>query len=506
MKNKIVKAFVLFGMLGIFVTVKPTDTFAKTVDTVKIEKGTVVYTGNDFLAIRKGASTSSEMIGKLTKNCGAVKTGAREGDWVEVTSGEIKGWVYEKDTISGKDLQKYVLDNLKDIDVDVVTKKVTGQYQEKEDTKEDINYTLKGVLQRDGITLYQTPTLTEKRQDKKAKKDFVRINEDGTRIRSKESTKDSLVYGLENKGIDFSYIGETDNWYKVSYKGKDAYIRKDCAKKIVKEVELNNIANVDYIVNAMYQIENVKDGITKITIKDKDYYVSTDDVYYIYLKEDDCKATNIVGKEMSYDLSKSLKGSYKVDVTNPSSDTTLQMYMSKDDCYLEASFDEAEEYEEQKKNGKSDSDLDLNQITDKTKSQYKDKYNYVWDNSSTDERNDIINYACQFLGNPYRYGGTSLTHGIDCSAYCMKILQHFGIDIGRDSNTQYTEKRGKNIDAKDIQPGDLIYYSSNGGKSTYHVVMYLGDGKCINASCRKYGICISNINYEDICAIKNYID
>ena len=80
----------------------------------KIEKGTVVYTGNDFLAIRKGASTSSDMIGKLTKNCGAVKTGAREGDWVEVTSGEIKGWVYEKDTIYGKDLQKYVLDNLKE--------------------------------------------------------------------------------------------------------------------------------------------------------------------------------------------------------------------------------------------------------------------------------------------------------------------------------------------------------------------------------------------------------
>ena len=79
--------------------------------------------------------------------------------------------MYEKDTISGKNLQKYVLDNLKDIDVDVVTKKVTGQYQEKEDTKEDINYTLKGVLQREGITLYQTPTLTEKRQDKKAKKD-----------------------------------------------------------------------------------------------------------------------------------------------------------------------------------------------------------------------------------------------------------------------------------------------------------------------------------------------
>ena len=496
MKNKIVKLFVLSVAVGVFISVKPTDTYAKT--KVRIENGTVVNASDKAIYIRKSADAKSEKIGKLKVNSGAVKTGTQKGDWIEVTSGEIKGWLNTKDVITEDKLEDYVCDNIKDFDVDVVTKKITGQYLEKKDLKSDaLSYERKGALQIEGIKLYLTASLKDK-QTTTTPKDFVVIEEDGTRIRSKANLTDSLVYGLENKGKAYSYKGEENGFYKITQDGKDAYIKKDCAKKITKDVPLSNIANVDYIVNAMYTATPLKDGITRITIEDKDYYVSTDDVYFIYLKNIDCKATNIVGREQIYDLDGIGKNTYGVSITNPDSDTTVKMFMPKDDCYLEASFDEAEEY--------NDKDYDLSIVSDTTKSIYKNKYNYVWDNSSTDKRNEIINYACQFLGNPYRYGGTSLTNGIDCSAYCMRILQHFGIEIGRDSNTQYRESRGKQISAKDIQPGDLIYYSSNGGKTTYHVVMYLGDGKCINASCRKYGICISNINYSDICAIKNYID
>lgn len=479
-------------------------------DKIKIAKGTVLYIGNDFLAIRKDATTNSKMIGKLTKNCGAVKTGGRKGSWVEVISGELKGWLYEPDTISGAELQKYVKENIDQLDIDVVTKNITGQYQTKKDLKDDVLlYSINGLLQKDSIKLYKTASLTNTRQDKVGYKDYVVITEDGTRIRNNPSIEDSLIYDLRYIGEEFEYIETVEDWYKIKYNDKEGYIRNDCAKKITKEVELNNVAKVDYIVNAMYEVETLEDGITRIKIKDKDYYVSTDDVYFMYLKDTkECTATNIVGSDLAYDLNSITKTTYKVDVTNPVSDTKISMYMPKEDCILSASFEEAEEInevEEQKNNGK-DSKYELNLIDIKTRSKYKNKYDYVWDNSSTDERNEIINYACQFLGNPYRYGGTSLTNGIDCSAFCMKILQHFGKSIGRDSNTQYKESRGRKIDAKDIQPGDLIYYSSNGGKTTYHVSMYLGDGKVINASCRRFGICISDINYGDICAIKNYID
>lgn len=502
LKNKIVKGLLILSAVCGLLAIKPTDIYAK--DIIKVEKGTILYNGNDFLAIRKSPNTSSEMIGKLLPNSGAIKTGKVQGDWIEVVSGEIQGWVYEKSTITDEKLQEYVLDNLNDFDIDVVTKRITGQYKTKKDLKEDnLNYTEKGILQSDNVKLYKTESLTDKRQDKKAKKDYVRIIEDGTRIRSNNSRTDSLVYSLENCNTDFEYIDETENWYKIKYNDKEAYVSKDCAKKIVKEVELNNIANVDYIVNAMYNVEQEENGITKITIKGTDYYVSTDDVYFLYLKDNECTATNIVGKEAIYDLNNIGKKVYCVDITNPSSDTTVQMFMPKEDCILEASFEEAEEIDE---NNSDNTNNDLSNIDDKTKSKYKDKYNYEWDNSSTEQRNDIINYACTFLGNPYRYGGTSLTNGIDCSAYVMRIYQHFGIQIARDSNSQYKESRGKKIDAEDIQPGDLIYYSHDGGQTTYHVVMYLGDGKCINASCRKFGVCISNINYDNICAIKNYID
>lgn len=496
MKHKLVKCLVFLSILAATpVTAKAT--------TVHIEKGSVVNATDKAVYIRKCANKDSDRIGKLKPNSGAVKTGKELGNWIEVTSGEIQGYVNKNDVIEGKQLQDYISDNLKDFDVEVVTKKVTGQYLTKKNLKGDIlDYEKKGTLQKDGIKLYKTAKLSDK-QTATQEKQFVLVTEDGTRVRSKASIEDSVIYGLINKGDEFAYLGEENGFYHIKVDGKEAYVRNDCAKVITKDVPLNNVAAVDYIVNAMYDIENKGNDITKITIKGKDYYVSTDDVYSVYLKNTECKAVNIVDKEQTYDLADVGKSTYKVEISNPDSNTTINMYMPKDSCYLYASFEEADEFEEVKHNSDA---TDLSKVSDTTKSIYKDKYNYTWDNSSTDERNEIINYACQFLGNPYRYGGTSLTNGIDCSAFCMRVYQHFGISIGRDSNTQYTESRGKKIKAKDIQPGDLIYYSSNGGESTYHVVMYLGDGKVINASCRKYGICISNINYDDICAIKNYID
>ena len=146
LKNKIVKGLLILSAVCGLLAIKPTDIYAK--DIIKVEKGTILYNGNDFLAIRKSPNTSSEMIGKLLPNSGAIKTGKVQGDWIEVVSGEIQGWVYEKSTITDEKLQEYVLDNLNDFDIDVVTKRITGQYKTKKDLKEDnLNYTEKGILQ-----------------------------------------------------------------------------------------------------------------------------------------------------------------------------------------------------------------------------------------------------------------------------------------------------------------------------------------------------------------------
>lgn len=104
----------------------------------------------------------------------------------------------------------------------------------------------------------------------------------------------------------------------------------------------------------------------------------------------------------------------------------------------------------------------------------------------------VVNYAAQFVGNPYVYGGSSLTNGADCSGFTMRIFEHFGVSIGRTSRDQASN--GKQISLSEIQPGDLLFYAS--GKTINHVALYIGDGKIIHASTSKTGIIISNAYYR----------
>lgn len=107
-------------------------------------------------------------------------------------------------------------------------------------------------------------------------------------------------------------------------------------------------------------------------------------------------------------------------------------------------------------------------------------------------RSSMVSYAMQFLGNPYVYGGTSLTNGTDCSGFTMRIYEHFGYSIPRTSSAQasYTTT----ISSSEAQPGDLFFYGYGGSVS--HVAMYIGGGQVIHASNESTGIKISNAFYR----------
>ncbi len=117
-------------------------------------------------------------------------------------------------------------------------------------------------------------------------------------------------------------------------------------------------------------------------------------------------------------------------------------------------------------------------------------------------REAIIAYAKQFLGNPYVYGGSSLTDGTDCSGFTMRIYEHFGISTGRSSRDQAVN--GKEIAVSDVQPGDLLFYAS--GDTINHVAMYIGGGQIIHAATSKTGICIANANYRTPCKAVTFLD
>lgn len=117
----------------------------------------------------------------------------------------------------------------------------------------------------------------------------------------------------------------------------------------------------------------------------------------------------------------------------------------------------------------------------------------------TQKRVDICEYAKQFLGNPYVWGGTSLTNGCDCSGFVKGVYEHFGYYLSRTSAAQ--ANNGTRVSLDELKPGDLVFYSN--GSRINHVAMYIGNGQIIQAKSEKYGIVISGFDYRSpYCAVR----
>lgn len=106
----------------------------------------------------------------------------------------------------------------------------------------------------------------------------------------------------------------------------------------------------------------------------------------------------------------------------------------------------------------------------------------------------VAEYALQFVGNPYVYGGTSLTNGADCSGFVMSVYANFGVSLPHSSKSDRSQ--GYAVDSlENAQPGDLICYSG-------HVALYIGNGQIVHASNSRTGIIVSNADYKTILAIR----
>lgn len=114
----------------------------------------------------------------------------------------------------------------------------------------------------------------------------------------------------------------------------------------------------------------------------------------------------------------------------------------------------------------------------------------------SDVRVDLVSYATQFVGNPYVWGGTSLTRGADCSGFVLSVYAKYGIYLPHSSRAQ--ANYGTRVSTSELKPGDLLFYGS--GKSISHVAIYIGGGQIVHASTEKTGIIISGaFNRTPIC-------
>ncbi len=124
-------------------------------------------------------------------------------------------------------------------------------------------------------------------------------------------------------------------------------------------------------------------------------------------------------------------------------------------------------------------------------------YTSTIDNAAgSDLGKKVAKYACQYIGNPYVAGGTSLTNGADCSGFTFRVYSDFGYSLPRTSYEQ--RSAGKGVSYSEAQPGDLICYDG-------HVAIYIGGGKIVHASSAKTGIKVSNAEYRTILAVRRII-
>lgn len=196
----------------------------------------------------------------------------------------------------------------------------------------------------------------------------------------------------------------------------------------------------------------------------------------------------LVPIEEELDVVEEVDGWVKVTI-----DSDVVGYVSSDYVDMRTEYKKAVSIEEEKA-----------KIALETKKKYTQKGNSGTSatSKSTSKRDSIVKYAMQFVGNPYVWGGTSLTKGADCSGFTQSVFRDNGISIPRTSRTQASG--GQNVSIGNIQPGDLIFYTSDG--TINHVALYIGNGKVIGASNPESGIKISNYTYRQPYKVVSYIN
>lgn len=294
-------------------------------------------------------------------------------------------------------------------------------------------------------------------------------------IRS-EANEDSEILGKLYDNSAARIITEKDGWYQITSGSVKGYIKDDFLVTGNEAVKLTKTLGRKMAT------------VTTTTLKVRDK-ASLDAAVLTLIPEGD-----------EFRIVKEQEGWIKVALGD-----NQFGYVSADYVKIQMEFEEAVSIQEEKERLQEEDEAASQSVseghhsTSSVRSSSKDESSDSGNNQSDSSGSSslslgsrIASYAVQFVGNPYVWGGTSLTNGADCSGFTQSVFAHFGIGISRTSRTQ--AGGGPRISMDNLRPGDLIFYT-NGG-TINHVAIYIGGGKVISASSPSTGIRITNYNYR----------
>ena len=456
-----------------------------------------------YLNVRKTPESFGEVVGKLPKGgaCEILDT-STEG-WYKISSGGVTGYVSSQYVYTGDEAKKLAAENVAEravidadklnvrsepkADADVVDQVFKNERYDIKSQQDGWIQISDGYISADYVTVkyaLDEAIKQDMRQTVLSLYDNLGVSNVSNYLNVRDNpdeTKGKIISKLpSNAGCDILDTS-TAGWLKIRSGNITGYVKseyiltgqqaKDKALQVAKLMAISNTDGVNVRTepntnSSIYtQISNSErflvgdqqDGWVKIEIDDQDAYLSSDYVDVKYGLEEAIKYTPVV--EVA-------------DTSNSKSNTKNSTGKSSSSS---------------KSSGKKSS---ANDGAAGSKS-----------GSVSSKRAQIANYAVQFVGNRYVYGGTSLTNGTDCSGFTMSVMAKFGVSLPHNSGSQAGS--GKSITSSQMRPGDLVFYSGSGGIN--HVALYIGNGQVCHASNAKSGIKISTWNYRTPAKIVNVL-
>ncbi len=430
-----------------------------------------------YLNIRETPSTDGKIIGKLSGD-GACEILATEGDWSHITSGGVEGYISNQYLLTGDEAREKAKELVK----------------------------LRATVTADNLNIRQAPAL-----------------DPGNVIGQVLKGERYVVKGLEDGWI------QIEEGYISSEYAEVAYSLNEGRKMDMKAMAINQYDNL--VISKVNNYLNVRqepksDGkiIGKMTSKAAGEILETLDGWYKiksgpiigYISADpQYTATGQEARDIAMQNA-ALKAVINTDVLNvrtePNTDAKIWTQIVKDERYpvvaqldgwVEIDLDSVDEEDTSKVDKAFISTRDNNvEVRYALNEAIKFSPAEAAANNAASRRSKVVNYALQYVGNPYVWGGTSLTKGVDCSGFTMQVMRQFGVSLPHYSGSQ--AKMGKAVTSGNMRPGDLIFYAGSGGQVN-HVAIYIGNGQVVHAASRKSGIKISTWNYRSPVAIRNVL-
>ncbi|MCU6724457.1 Gamma-D-glutamyl-L-lysine endopeptidase [uncultured Clostridium sp.] len=435
------------------------------------EKGELIFAQcEEYINVRSEADENSEVVAKLYNDGSATVEETEDNGWYKIKSGNAEGYVKAEYFATGEQ-----------------AKEIADQ----------VAYNV-AVVNAEALNIRTAPS---------EESDVIDVAEQSQELEVVDTSGDWATVALGNDVYGFIHPDycEYKTYYPTAVTLEEEAAREEAMRRAeeakaqaAEEASYKEAADsgeevsedISYSEESVSPDTSYDDGSVSPDTSYDDGSASTDTSYDDGSASTDTSYDNgSTGTDTSYD-----NGSTGTDTSYDNGSTSTDMSYDNGSTGTDTSYD----------NGSTGTDTSYDNGSTGTDTSY-DNGNTGMDTTTDSSASDsslgqqIADYAVQFVGNPYVYGGTSLTNGTDCSGFTMSVMANFGIGLARTAADQ--SYGGTSVAISDIMPGDLLFYSDGSGIS--HVALYIGGGQIVHAATESQGIIISNYNYDTpVCAAR----